>query len=485
MLKEQARALFWGVLLLDLALVAVAFVLAWWARAYVLPALMPELLAAPFYPLRLYLPLLLPAVGVWALLLLGSGRYRSHRTVPLVEEAREISRVCLLGMALLALVVYAFRLDQHLLAGDEMSRLWVLLFGLFATVLLLGEKLTLRMLSRYARAKGYNYRTMIIVGTNRGAIDFAESVRDHRYWGYRILGFVAHPNGARPRVPKPYPLLGTLDELTEIVENNVVDDVVFCVGRRDLDALEDLFLALQEQGIRTRFALNLFPHTKARARLEELDGVPLLTFSTAPEQLVPLTLKRAIDVGLSVLLLVIGTPIIVVIALIIKLSSGGGRILYRQVRCGLNGRRFVLYKFRTMVENAEQQLAELLPLNEMNGPAFKLKRDPRVTTFGRFLRRFSLDELPQLWNVLRGDMSLVGPRPPIPEEVAQYQRWQRRRLSMKPGLTCLWQVNGRNQLDFDRWMELDLQYIDTWSPWLDCKILLRTVPAVLTGRGAS
>jgi lipopolysaccharide/colanic/teichoic acid biosynthesis glycosyltransferase len=151
----------------------------------------------------------------------------------------------------------------------------------------------------------------------------------------------------------------------------------------------------------------------------------------------------------------------------------------------LNGRLFTLYKFRTMVENAEAQRAKLLHLNEMNGPVFKLRRDPRVTVLGRFLRRFSLDELPQLVNVIRGDMSLVGPRPPIPEEVAKYQRWQRRRLSMKPGLTCLWQISGRNEVDFDRWMELDLEYIDSWSPSLDFKILLKTIPVVLSGRGAS
>ncbi len=172
------------------------------------------------------------------------------------------------------------------------------------------------------------------------------------------------------------------------------------------------------------------------------------------------------------------------IALLIKITAGG-QVLYRQTRCGLNGRRFTLYKFRTMIEGAEERQRELLHLNEMDGPVFKLKQDPRVTWIGRFLRRFSLDELPQLWNVLRGDMSLVGPRPPIPDEVARYQRWQRRRLSMKPGLTCLWQISGRNQIDFDRWMKLDLEYIDSWSPWLDVKILLKTVPAVLSGRGAS
>jgi lipopolysaccharide/colanic/teichoic acid biosynthesis glycosyltransferase len=182
--------------------------------------------------------------------------------------------------------------------------------------------------------------------------------------------------------------------------------------------------------------------------------------------------------------LLIALPVLLVVWIAIRLGEGGA-VLFRQRRCGLNGRVFTLYKFRTMVEGAEERLEEVAHLNEMNGPVFKSSRDPRITWLGRWLRRFSLDELPQLWNVLKGDMSLVGPRPPIPEEVARYERWQRRRLAMKPGLTCLWQIRGRNEIDFEEWMRLDLEYIDNWSPWLDLKILLRTVPVVLSGRGAS
>jgi exopolysaccharide biosynthesis polyprenyl glycosylphosphotransferase len=206
--------------------------------------------------------------------------------------------------------------------------------------------------------------------------------------------------------------------------------------------------------------------------------------SPSPTSVPLLACKRAVDVGLSLVILTLGLPIVLVIALAIKLTSSGG-VLYRQTRCGLNGRLFTLYKFRTMVENAHQRRQELLHLNEMSGPTFKLRRDPRVTAIGRILRKFSLDELPQLLNVLRGDMSLVGPRPPIPEEVAEYTAWQRRRLSMKPGLTCLWQISGRNEVDFNRWIELDLEYIDSWTPLLDLKILLKTIPVVLSGRGAS
>ena len=231
--------------------------------------------------------------------------------------------------------------------------------------------------------------------------------------------------------------------------------------------------------------MNIFQNRVARLELEELEGVPFLTFTTTPSNETQLALKRALDVAVSLLVLALAGPAIGIAALAIR-STSPGSVLFKQKRIGLNGRMFTLYKFRTMIEDAHARREEVAHLNEMNGPAFKAKDDPRVTPVGRFLRRFSLDEIPQLWNVLKGDMSLVGPRPPIPEEVASYHRWHRRRLSMKPGLTCLWQISGRNDIqDFDRWMKLDLQYIDNWSPTLDLKILLRTIPAVLSGKGAS
>jgi len=222
----------------------------------------------------------------------------------------------------------------------------------------------------------------------------------------------------------------------------------------------------------------------ARVELEELEGIPFLTFTTTPSNESQLALKRLLDVAVSMLLLLLALPVIGIAAIAIRLSSPGA-VLFKQKRMGLNGRVFTLFKFRTMFEDALERRGEVTHLNQMTGPVFKAKSDPRITAVGRVLRKFSLDELPQLWNVLKGDMSLVGPRPPIPEEVAAYHRWHRRRLSMKPGLTCLWQVSGRNDVDFDRWMKLDLQYIDNWSPSLDLKILLRTIPAVLSGRGAS
>ena len=507
MLKERARLLNLSVFSLDLALVATAFVAAHWLRSSLLPALAPGTFDGTLYPLAWYLPLLPVALTVWGLLLLRSRRYRSHRTVPLLREAWEVLQVTGTSMVVFMLLLFALRLDEQALSEDRVSRAWLLLFTLLAGLLLLAEKLVLRIVARYVRSRGLNYRTLLVVGTGPAAQAIAHAIAEHAWWGYRLLGHVevngdAEPEGKAaggapaPDLERPavkgvaaktiggLPVVGRVEDVPRIVQEHAVDDVVFAVGRRELDGLEELFLILHEQGIRSFFALDFFPHARARVEVSEIEGVPLLTFATAPTNPLLLAGKRALDVALSSLILLLALPIILAVAGAIRLSSQGG-VLFRQTRCGLYGRRFTLYKFRTMVEGAEERLAELQHLNEMDGPVFKSRRDPRVTRLGRLLRKFSLDELPQLWNVLRGDMSLVGPRPPIPEEVARYERWQRRRLSMKPGLTCLWQVNGRNELDFRSWIDLDLQYIDSWSLGLDLRILLKTIPVVLSGRGAS
>jgi exopolysaccharide biosynthesis polyprenyl glycosylphosphotransferase len=209
----------------------------------------------------------------------------------------------------------------------------------------------------------------------------------------------------------------------------------------------------------------------------------LLTFSAAPDDEIRLLLKRAMDVVLAAAAMVLLLPFLVLIGLIVRWTSPGPA-LFRQTRCGLNGRTFTVYKFRSMVLDAENLQHSLRHLNQKQ-TAFKIAKDPRLTPVGRWLRKFSLDELPQFWNVLRGDMSLVGPRPAIPQEVENYQRWQRRRLRMRPGLTCLWALNGRDRLDFETWMKLDMQYIDNWSLGLDWNILMRTVPQVILGKGAN
>src|SRR6202451_530336 len=266
------------------------------------------------------------------------------------------------------------------------------------------------------------------------------------------------------------------------LHSGVTDEVIFEVDSRRLAELEEILLLCDEEGVRTRVAVDFFPHVNSQVYLDRLGASPLLTFSATPHDEIRLLMKRLTDIALAAAWLILLFPVMLAIVLLIRLTSPGPAI-FRQERCGLNGRRFVFYKFRSMCDNAEELKASLAHLSHKQ-TAFKIRNDPRLTGVGRFLRKFSIDEWPQLWNVLKGDMSLVGPRPAVPEEVEHYQTWQRRRLRMRPGLTCLWAVKGRDSLDFDTWMKMDMQYIDTWSLALDWKIILRTIPRVLTGRGA-
>ncbi len=486
MLKQQARLIALLVFAADLALVAFAFFAAHALRSRGLEVLGLGRDSPALYPLARYLPLLPVALALWGVLLWRSGRYRSHRRIPFWEEATEVVKVSVTATVLFALAIWVLRFDEQLLGSDRVSRGWLFLFSGLAALLLMAEKLVLRLTARRARSRGMNFRTILVVGTGRTAAALAEVLRERRWWGYRILGFVSvddpEPGGSAAEQPRP--LLGSEADLPHLLASHVVDEVVFAIAPRDLARFEDTVLALQDQGILVRLTLDILPHAQTRVGLEEIDGVPLVTLATAPTGPIPLAVKRTIDLLGSALLLLLTAPLQAGIALAIR-SGSPGPALFRQQRCGRSGRVFTMYKFRTMVDGAEERLDEVAHLNEMKGPVFKSRQDPRITPLGRWLRRFSLDELPQLWNVLKGDMSLVGPRPPIPEEVQQYERWQRRRLAMKPGLTCLWQIRGRNEVDFDEWMRMDLEYIDSWSPWLDLKILFKTVPVVLSGRGAS
>ncbi len=476
MLKERARTVAYWVWMADILLTAAAFLLAWFLRSNLAPKLLPGLFPTELYPLSRYLGLLALIVPIWTVLLLTREAYTSRRLVSMAAETWHVFQVVALGTLSLAAAGWLLRLDFF-------SRPFLALFAGLNLLFLLAEKLALRLTARYVRRRGFNFRTLLIVGLNVRSAEVASIIEKHPHWGLKILGFVA-PNGEYPAEYAGLPVLGAGEDLERILQDEVVDEVFFVLSRRQLDEFEDAILLCSELGIRSRVAL-FFPHLKARVLLEELEGIPLLTFTTVPASPFPLFLKRLGDLVVSFAGLVALSPLLALIAVVVKLTSRGP-VLFVQERCGLNGRRFRLFKFRTMVLDAESRRAEVDHLNQVNGHAFKAPDDPRITGVGRLLRRFSLDELPQLFNILKGDMSLVGPRPPIPDEVSRYQRWQRRRLSMKPGLTGLWQVSGRADLeDFDRWIRLDLSYIDQWSPWLDFKILLKTIPAVLSGRGAA
>jgi exopolysaccharide biosynthesis polyprenyl glycosylphosphotransferase len=335
----------------------------------------------------------------------------------------------------------------------------------------------------YSFNQGYNLVNMLIVGTGRRAQEFIQMVNRHANWGLKIIGLVDDDPKLLGKKVMDYEVIGRIRDIPRILRETVIDRVIFVVPRMWLNRIEEAINHCEREGISTAVSVDLYRPKRAQLRQSDFAGIPLIIFQTSVAKEWQLFFKRYFDLFISFFAVLILSPVFIITAIGIKLTSRGP-IFFRQVRSGMNGRKFVVYKFRSMIVGAEVRKRELQRQNEMRGPVFKMKRDPRITRFGRFIRRFSIDELPQLFNVLRGNMSLVGPRPPLPTEVEMYESWQRRRLSMKPGITCIWQVSGRNKIDFDRWMEMDLQYIDNFSLWLDFKILVRTIFVVLTGYGA-
>ena len=368
-----------------------------------------------------------------------------------------------LGLPLPTTMVLAF------FAGDAF------LISFFRLVLAAG-------LNRY-RLLGRSRRNVIIIGSGRKAKETADRISDNPAWGIRILGFLDYHRTGLWRY-RDIPLAGHPDVLADLIARNQVDYVIIAVENADLPLTIGAFATSEEMGVTICALTDPYDHPIAKAHPTMFMDFPAVIYASSSEERLQLAVKNWLDRIGALIGLALSIPVGLVAALAIKLEDGGP-IFFHQVRSGKNGRRFAMYKFRTMVPNADQMKRDLRDRNEMSGPVFKIKNDPRITRVGSLLRKTSIDELPQFINILRGDMSLVGPRPPLPNEVRQYDRWQRRKLSVKPGLTCLWQVNGRNQVDFEDWMKLDLEYIDHWSLWMDAKILLKTVPAVFKGNGAS
>jgi exopolysaccharide biosynthesis polyprenyl glycosylphosphotransferase len=401
----------------------------------------------------------------------------------------------------LALLVFQYLLRL------ELSRPFLGFFAIFSCIFFSLFRLLSGPLIGRVRKKFGALRYILIVGSGPRALQLAETVEAANDRGLRIKGFVAWDGAAKSageefagegesRLRAAYPIYSP-SEITPLLRLHVIDEIVFAVDASRLPDLEELLLLCDEEGVRTRIAVDFFPHVNSDVYLERLGSTPLLTFSAAPDDEVRLLAKRAIDVVIASLALLLAAPFMAIIAIAIRLTSRG-KAIFRQERCGLNGRRFICYKFRSMrIPSDMPTVGCCVPASDSEIPngrgpaatrtiAAKVCRDdPRITPIGRWLRKFSLDELPQFYNVLKGDMALVGPRPAIPSEVDQYQRWQRRRLRMRPGITCLWALNGRDRLDFDSWMRMDMHYIDNWSLSLDCKILLKTIPQVLLGRDAS
>lgn len=366
-----------------------------------------------------------------------------------------------------------------------------MLFAIVSFLLLILEKLLLFYTIGEMRKQGRNCKKALVVGTGELASDFVETTEKYPEWGLKVIGFLAEKhteeharqNGEASSISQKR-VLGFYEDLISILHEHIVEEVVFALPSKDLNTARDMLILCEQEGVQVRLVSDFFRTMIAKLHINEMHGIPILTFSTSPKKEWQRFIKRVVDVFASGVALVTLSSVFLIIAALVKFTSDGP-VFYEWNVIGFNKIPFKGYKFRSMTKDADKLKEKLLEQNEMNGPVFKVKNDPRITPVGRFLRKFSLDELPQLWSVLKGDMSLVGPRPCLQTELPHFESWHRRKFSVMSGLTCLWQVNGRNDIKaFDEWAKMDLEYIDNWSLWLDFKILLKTVPVVLLGKGA-
>ena len=443
------------------------------ALVFVAAASIPALLAEGSDTSILLIPGLVACLS-WPLILDQLDLYESQRRRGVGQV---LARMALAGSISTALVAASAGIS-----GAPVRPLFALVVGAGQFVLLSMLRITALAGIRFMRRRGHNFRNVLIVGTGTRARHVLYQLERHPEWGLRVVGFLDEhdvPHDARIPLEQVFKFV----DLNEVIRDNVVDEVIVACPRSMLASIGPVVAVCATAGIPMTLLSDLYGDYLPPPRITHFGSLAALSFAPVHHSRSRLLVKRAIDVAGSVALLALFSPVLALAAIAIKLDSRGP-VFFHQIRCGMNGRHFRIVKLRTMQVDAEERKAELMELNEMDGPVFKIRKDPRVTHVGRILRRWSIDELPQFWNVLVGDMSLVGPRPPVPIEVVEYATFDRRRLSMRPGITCLWQVNGRNAIGFADWVKLDLEYIDTWSLQSDVKILLKTLPAMLRGTGS-
>jgi exopolysaccharide biosynthesis polyprenyl glycosylphosphotransferase len=417
-------------------------------------------------------------IAIWIPLVWRWGLSHTGRMETAFGALWKVVCIVAIGSVLLFAVVFATR-------SLEVSRSLLIIFAGVDLGVLGTTRVLASWARHYSRRRGHDRVYVLIAGTGGMARAHAAELAAHPEWGVEVVGFLTERAEVKLEEVGGVPVLGSMDELPRVLADRIVDEVHVAASRRTLEKLDGPLGVCDEQGIGVRIVLNQLNRLNSNLTVDHVGGVPILSLASVPQDPVSLILKRAMDIAVSLVALLISMPLFILPAMVLIKVTSPGPLIFRQKRVGRTGRNFTLYKLRTMRQDAEQMKASLMAMNEVDGPVFKIKKDPRITAVGRILRKLSIDELPQLWNVLRGDMSLVGPRPPLPAEVAKYERWQRRRLSMRPGITCIWQVSGRSSVAFNRWMEMDLEYIDNWSLGLDLKILLKTIPSVFMARGAS
>src|SRR4030067_590156 len=464
MIRERETVIRTDILLVDCSLVSLAYILSYFLRQRLdndalsrFPASLNTVQEA-YGTFSEHFIFLLLIVTFWCLMLYFNGMYLPMRTRFFLETLWILIKSSFFANLGFGMFVFLFKLHF-------VSRMFFVISSITSCVFTFSEQAVVYLVMHSVRRQGLNQRRLLVVGTGRRAAGFIRKINDHPEWGLKILGAIDDEPGRGIEFVDGVKIIGTLKEIPEILHANAIDEVTFVVPRLRLNHIENAIRECEIEGIKVTIAVDLFTMKIARSFQTDLDGMPLLTFKTTVPSERDLFAKRIIDFIVSGICIAIWSPIILIISILIKLTSSGP-VYYKQERIGWNGRKITMYKFRTMRAGAQEKLSQVDIYKEIYEPQWKKTKLLFVTPIGRLLRKFSLDELPQLFNVFWGHMSLVGPRPTLPQEVKQYEAWHRRRFSMRPGLTCLCQVKGRREIKFEEWMEMDLEYLDNWSLWL-------------------
>ncbi len=499
MLKQKSLLYRFASILADLLVGGVALVLVY---LFVLAAFDPTGIVVVTKEFRIIFTFfVIICLAVTLFFLFATRIYESLRLKSVFELFFALIQASAMAMVFLTAIVTFLGSPAAGILTEEQRKLiplhyMVLSYSVACFVLLFSEKVLIKFWLGRLRRHARNIRRILIVGTAERAQRLESIIEFHKHWGLYVVGFVKMreqarlPAGGKAKTASEETLLpaerivGDIKDIADIMDRYIVDEVIFAISLDEASHLEKAIEKCEEVGITFHLVADFLDTTISKVEFDKIANIPLLTFSSAPQNIAATFAKRIFDLAVSTNILLFSSIVTIPTAILIRLTSKGP-VFFRQKRVGLNGRVFTLYKFRSMVAGAEKMQEQLMDQNVMTGPVFKIKKDPRITRLGRFMRKWSIDELPQLLNVFAGHMSIVGPRPLPTYEVERFERWQRRRLSMKPGLTCLWQTEGRSKItDFDDWMKLDLQYIDNWSFGLDVKIFLKTMPAILFSKGA-
>ncbi|MEN8098175.1 MAG: sugar transferase [Chloroflexota bacterium] len=464
----------WALFISDVVLINLAFAASYYLR-YELE-LFRTVDPVNYVPYSAYWGLQLGYNLVLILILRLEGAWRLRRGASFLDEVYTIINGTTTSMAIVLVVIFGFR-------PLAFSRLLLLYVSVLTVVLLSISRLTFRSLRSAQRRRGVGVDRTLIVGGGEVARAVLRTLVALPDLGYRVVGYVLPDTGEEQEPLGRFPNLGTLDRIPEILEEHQINEVIITLPSSQRRRIQRILQQCRARGARGRIVPDFFQLSLQRVDVDNLGGIPLMGFARQALGRWPRLLKRTTDIVSAIVSLTLASPIMLLVAIAIRIESKGP-VVFRQERLGQDANPFQVLKFRSMRLGAEKELSELRDINEVDGPIFKIKDDPRLTSVGRIIRRTSLDELPQFINVLRGEMSLVGPRPPLASEVEEYVDWQRKRLDVKPGLTGLWQVSGRSDLTFDEMCLLDIYYIENWSLWLDLHIILRTIPSILFARGA-